>query len=100
MSSREELDKFAQEVSDRPYLEYEEESEEELEELFTQKELREIKGIGFFNKIKKYFRDKRQAKTINEVDDLIEHINDANVMDVIPEKYKEMMVSANEPKDK
>lgn len=100
MSSREEIDKFVEEVKSRPYLEYEEVSDEELEEILDEKELREIKGIGFFNKIKKYFRDKRQAKTINEVDDLIEHINDANVMDVIPEKYKEMMVSANEPKDK
>jgi len=71
MSSREELDKFAQEVSDRPYLEYEEESEEELEELFTQKELREIKGIGFFNKIRKYFRDKRQAKEFKKEDKII-----------------------------
>ena len=81
MSSREELDKFAQEVSDRPYLEYEEESEEELEELFTQKELREIKGIGFFNKIRKYFRDKRQAKEIKKEDTYLD--NKKSIIDKI-----------------
>ena len=50
MSSREEIDKFVEEVKSRPYLEYEEVSDEELEEILDEKELREIKGIGFLTK--------------------------------------------------
>lgn len=85
--TREELDKFVEEVENRPYEEYQELTDEDLEEVLDQKEIREIKGIGLINKIKKHFRDKRQAKAIEKVDNLIDHIENSSVLDIIPEEY-------------
>ena len=64
--TREEIDKFVEEVENRPYLEYPEESDEELESCLDEKELREIKGIGLTNKIKKFFRDIKMARGIKK----------------------------------
>ncbi len=64
--TREELDKFVEEVENRPYLEYPEESDEELESCLDEKELSEIKGIGLTNKIKKFFRDIKIARDIKK----------------------------------
>lgn len=85
--TREELDKFVEEVENRPYLEYEETTDEQLKELLTEKELKKIEGKGFFNRIAKHFRDKKQAKAIEKVDNLIDHIENSSVLDIIPEEY-------------
>ena len=97
--TREEIDKFVEEVENRPYLEYKETTDEELKDVLSAKELRKIEGKGFFNKITKFFRDKRQAKAIAKVDDLIEHIENSSVLDIIPEEYiKE--ITSNESNSK
>lgn len=85
--TREELDKFVEEVENRPYLEYEETTDEQLKEILSEKEIRKIEGKGFFNRITKYFRDKKQAKEIAKVDNLIDHIENSSVLDIIPEEY-------------
>lgn len=91
--TREEIDKFVEEVENRPYEEYQELTDEELEEVLDEKEIREIKGIGIINKIKKHFRDKRQAKLINKTDELLETMNSNTVADIIPEKYIKEIIS-------
>lgn len=98
--TQEELDKFAQEVNNRPYLEYDENTSDDLATALDEKEINKIEGKGFFNKIAKHFRDKKQAKTIEEVDQLIENINNSSVLDIIPEEYKEIMVNADGTKQK
>ena len=98
--NKEELDKFVEDVENRPYLEYEESTDEELKEVLGEKEINKLEGKGFFNKIAKHFRDKKQAKTIEEVDNLIDHIENSSVLDIIPEEYKEMMVNDDGSKNK
>lgn len=98
--NKEEIDKFVEDVENRPYLEYEESTDEELKEILGEKEIRKLEGKGFFNKIAKHFRDKKQAKTIEEVDNLIDHIENSSVLDIIPEEYKEMMVNDDGSKNK
>ena len=85
--TREELDKFAEEVENRPYLEYEESTDEELKEVLSEKELREIKGIGPINKVKKFFRDIIQAREIKSSNELRDFIDKRSVIDIIPEEY-------------
>ena len=85
--TREELDKFAEEVERRPYLEYEESTDEELKEVLSEKELREIKGIGPINKVKKFFRDIIQAREIKASNELRDFIDKRSVIDIIPEEY-------------
>ena len=85
--TREELDKFAEEVERRPYLEYEETTDEELKEVLSEKELREIKGIGPINKVKKFFRDIIQAREIKSSNELRDFIDKRSVIDIIPEEY-------------
>lgn len=85
--TREELDKFAEEVENRPYLEYEETTDEELKEVLSEKELREIKGIGPINKVKKFFRDIIQAREIKASNELRDFIDKRSVIDIIPEEY-------------
>ena len=82
---KEELEKYAEEVKNRPYMEYAETSDEELKEILDKKEINKLEGKGLFNKIAKHFRDKKQAK-------LVDNINNSSVLDIIPEEYKEMMV--------
>ena len=37
----------------------------------------------------------KKAKEIEKVDDLVDHIENSSVLDIIPEEYKEMMVNEN-----
>ena len=90
--TREELEKYAEEVKNKPYMEYAETSDEELKEILDKKEINKLEGKGLFNKIAKHFRDKKQAKVMEEVDKLVDNINNSSVLDIIPEEYKEMMV--------
>lgn len=89
----EELDKYAEEVKNRSYMEYAETSDEELKEILDEKEINKLEGKGLFNKIAKHFRDKKQAKVMEEVDSLVDNIEKSSVLDIIPEEYKEMMVN-------
>ena len=89
---KEELEKYAEEVKNRPYMEYAETSDEELKEILDKKEINKLEGKGLFIKIAKHFRDKKQAKVMEEVDKLVDNINNSSVLDIIPEEYKEMMV--------
>lgn len=89
---KEELEKYAEEVKNRPYMEYAETSDEELKEILDEKEINKLEGKGLFNKIAKHFRDKKQVKVMEEVDKLVDNIERSSVLDIIPEEYKEMMV--------
>ena len=91
----EELNKYAKEIESRPYLDYDESTSNDLETDLDDKELKKLQGKGFINRVTKYFRDKRQAKEIEKVDDLVDHIENSSVLDIIPEEYKEMMVNEN-----
>lgn len=85
--TREELDKFVEDVKNRPYLEYPESADEELNEILGEKEIKKLKGRGFIYKIAKYFRDKRQAKAIKKVDNLVEHMNNNSNFEFVPGEY-------------
>ena len=89
---KEELEKYAEEVKNRPYMEYAETSDEELKEILDEEEINKLEGKGLFNKIAKHFRDKKQVKVMEEVDKLVDNIERSSVLDIIPEEYKEMMV--------
>ena len=89
---KEDLEKYAEEVKNRPYMEYAETSDEELKEILDEEEINKLEGKGLFNKIAKHFRDKKQVKVMEEVDKLVDNIERSSVLDIIPEEYKEMMV--------
>ncbi len=61
---------------------------EELQECLTEKEKNKIDGKGFFGKILKRFRDKRQANNIEKYDSMIENIEKDDISNIIPDEYK------------
>lgn len=60
--SEEKLDKMIDEIENRPYQEYDDEALDQMyDDVLTDEEKARIEGRGFFNKIRKFFRDINDA---------------------------------------
>ena len=84
-----ELEEYAKSVKAREYEKYSEEDEQMINSCLSEKEMNKLEGKGFINKIAKHFKDKQNAKVLSEIESIQENINSTNVLDYIPEEYKE-----------
>lgn len=60
----------------------------DLQDCLSDKEKAKIDGKGFFGKLFKKIRDKKQAEYIEEYDAMIKNIEEDDISNIVPEEYK------------
>lgn len=95
----EEIGAMIAEIESRPYQEYDDEAlDEAFEDVLSEKELRRLLGIGPINKIKKFFSDWREARTIKKLDKIYSSISARDSLETIAKMYIDDEVNEDESK--